>query len=150
MGRSIRDLKIATPEHIESMGAILRERGKLKNDEVPFATKSGEKRLGLLTADMIKIGEKPHFVIIMNDITETREMEREMMNIVGDERRRIGQDLHDDLGQTLTGVAFLIQTLRQEVAGFSAAAEKIVVKIRGPGQKRDHEGEDHIENAEPR
>jgi PAS domain S-box-containing protein len=129
IGHSILDLKIATPEHIESMGAILRERGKLKNEEVPFATKSGEKRLGLLTVDTIKIGEKPHFVIIMNDITETRQMEREMMNIVGDERRRIGQDLHDDLGQTLTGVAFLVQTLRQEAGCFSADAEQAAVKI---------------------
>ncbi len=69
----------------------------------------------MLTVDTIKIGEKPHFVIIMNDITESREIERELMNIVSDERRRIGQDLHDDLGQTLTGVTFLVQTLRQEV-----------------------------------
>lgn len=63
------------------------------------------------------------------DITETREIEREMMNIVGDERRRIGQDLHDDLGQTLTGVAFLAQTLRKNIAGCPDGAEQTVVRI---------------------
>jgi two-component system CheB/CheR fusion protein len=31
------------------------------------------------------------------------------------ERRRIGQDLHDDLGQQLTGISFLSQALRQQV-----------------------------------
>lgn len=65
----------------------------------------------------------------MNDITESREIERELMNIVSDERRRIGQDLHDDLGQTLTGVTFLVQTLRQELKGFPGAAEKTIGKI---------------------
>jgi len=49
------------------------------------------------------------------DVTERKELEREVLRISGEERRRIGQDLHDVLGQNLTGVAFLSKALSQRL-----------------------------------
>jgi PAS domain S-box-containing protein len=131
IGRTVRDLGIISNEDIEFLGSELQQSRRVKNHEVHFITKSGEKRLASLTIDTVDIDGIPHFVVIANDITETREIEREMMNMVSEERRHIGQDLHDDLGQTLTGVAFLVQTLRQELKDLPGAGENIIGKISG-------------------
>ena len=47
---------------------------------------------------------------------EARELERTVEQISEAEQRRIGQDLHDGLGQHLTGVAFLSKALQQKLA----------------------------------
>jgi signal transduction histidine kinase len=47
---------------------------------------------------------------------ESRELERTVEQISEAEQRRIGQDLHDGLGQHLTGVAFLSKALQQRLA----------------------------------
>ena len=49
----------------------------------------------------------------VRDVSERRELEREVLAIGDRERTRIGQDLHDDLGQQLTGIEFMCQTLEQ-------------------------------------
>ena len=53
-----------------------------------------------------------------------------ILDISSREQRRIGQDLHDGLGQHLTGIAFMSKVLEQKLAekslAESAAAAKIV------------------------
>jgi PAS domain S-box-containing protein len=44
---------------------------------------------------------------IIRDITEQRRLEQEILRISEHERRRIGQDLHDGLGQMLTGIRLI-------------------------------------------
>jgi signal transduction histidine kinase len=48
---------------------------------------------------------------------EARDLERTVEQIAEAEQRRIGQDLHDGLGQHLTGIAFLSKALQQRLAG---------------------------------
>ena len=50
---------------------------------------------------------------------EARHLEQKILDISDGERRRIGQDLHDGLGQHLTGVAFLSKALEQRLAAKS-------------------------------
>jgi signal transduction histidine kinase len=66
------------------------------------------------------------------DITERKRLEREILEVSARERSRIGQDLHDDLGQRLAGIAFLSQALAQRLASSSsseAAAAAEIVKL---------------------
>ena len=49
------------------------------------------------------------------DITERVELEREVVAAGERERRHIGQDLHDGLGQELTGVSLALQALSREL-----------------------------------
>lgn len=63
---------------------------------------------------------------IATDITEKkqnesrlRQMEREIMEIGEREREQIGHELHDGLGQQLTGIAFLSKVLSQKLAAKS-------------------------------
>ncbi len=48
---------------------------------------------------------------VFRDVSARRRMEREIIEISEAERRRIGQDLHDRLGQQLTGLAYMIGSL---------------------------------------
>jgi PAS domain S-box-containing protein len=48
---------------------------------------------------------------IARDITERKTLQREVLEIAAREQRRIGQDLHDGIGQELTGLAMLAQRL---------------------------------------
>ncbi len=55
------------------------------------------------------------FTGIVRDISERRRMEQEILRIGDQERRRIGQDLHDGLGQMLTGIGLISQTLGRKM-----------------------------------
>jgi two-component system sensor kinase FixL len=52
---------------------------------------------------------------ILRDVTERRALEHEIQEISEREQRRLGQDLHDGLGQSLTGIAFLAKVLQQQL-----------------------------------
>ncbi len=53
--------------------------------------------------------------VFSHDITETRRLQKEIMEISELERKRIGQDLHDGLGQKLTGIGFLAEALKRSM-----------------------------------
>jgi len=56
------------------------------------------------------------FALVLQDITEVKRLEKEVLEASEAEQRRIGQDLHDGLGQELTGLSFLTQNLRRRLA----------------------------------
>lgn len=58
-----------------------------------------------------------------------RNLERQIMDISERERERIGYELHDGLGQQLTGIAFLCKALSQKLAAQSLAEAKDASQI---------------------
>lgn len=57
-----------------------------------------------------------HIIATGIDITERKHLEKAILEISGREQRRIGQDLHDGLGQHLTGIAFMSKVLEQKLS----------------------------------
>jgi two-component system CheB/CheR fusion protein len=51
----------------------------------------------------------------IRDITERKHLEKTILEISAREQRRIGQDLHDGLGQHLTGIAFMSKVQEQKL-----------------------------------
>ncbi len=75
---------------------------------------------------------------IASGTLETESLQQEVLSIAEEEQRRIGQDLHDDIGQELTGLAMKAETLQEIVVERqipeSAFAAEIVTgldRIRG-------------------
>jgi signal transduction histidine kinase/FixJ family two-component response regulator len=62
-------------------------------------------------------------------ITERKRLEHELLEITEKERRRIGLDLHDDLGQKLSGIALMIKGLELRLVKQDAAVAKEASKI---------------------
>ena len=63
------------------------------------------------------------------DITERKRMEQAVIEVGARVQRQIGQDLHDGLGQHLTGIAFMSKVLEQKLADCGRAEAVEAAKI---------------------
>jgi signal transduction histidine kinase len=70
---------------------------------------------------------------LKREMAERERLDQEIAGVADRERRRLGQNLHDSLGQHLTGTALAAQVLREKLAGRSATevadADKVVSYI---------------------
>lgn len=67
----------------------------------------------------VSVGEvndpkQPLFVCVVHDVSERRDLEAAVFDAVGQEQHRFATDLHDGLGQELTGLALLLSALANE------------------------------------
>jgi PAS domain S-box-containing protein len=69
------------------------------------------------------VGGSPRVVGIVRDVTERKELEEGLLAISEREQHRLGQDLHDDLCQQLTGIELLSKALQQRLEGQPLAAK---------------------------
>src|SRR5438552_13537034 len=90
---------------------------------------------GVLSKLRILVGELDRRVqertaALQRELAERQRLDREIAQVADRERRRLGQDLHDRLGQHLTGTALAAQVLKEKLAARSAPetaqAEKLV------------------------
>ncbi len=81
-------------------------------------------------ASQIELNDGAHWLIALTDVTERKRMEREILEIASREQLRIGSDLHDGLGQDLTGIALMLRsvsvTLRKEGSPARAEIDDII------------------------
>lgn len=83
--------------------------------------------------------EKPGHLLklvgTLHDVTERKQLERQVLEVSENEQRRIGQDLHDDLCQHLAGIEFMTHALqhRLEHEGHreAALARQVADLVRG-------------------
>lgn len=75
-------------------------------------------------------GEFAGYIGSCTDINDRKALERDIVEIASLERQRIGQDLHDDIGQELTALALLadgmLERLSEESPENIALAQRIV------------------------
>jgi len=69
-------------------------------------------------------------LVAMEDITESRQLERQILNISEKERQKIAMDLHDDLCPHLIGIEVLIKLLRQRLEAKDIDEAQNADKIR--------------------
>lgn len=62
-------------------------------------------------------GALTNWVGTQRDVTERRQLEREILEVAAREQENMAQDLHDGLGQVLTGAAFRLQALFHALEG---------------------------------
>jgi len=73
------------------------------------------------------------WLTMLQDATARRQLEREVLEASNREQQRIGNDLHDGLGQELTGIALLLRGLEnraeREASDLSASIEEIALLV---------------------
>lgn len=71
--------------------------------------------------------------LLAEEVQERKAAEEKILEISGREQRRLGEELHDGLGQTLTGISFLSRALSQKLISHSekeaADAQRICVLV---------------------
>jgi len=94
------------------------ETGSVKDFEMKIKKKDRSIADCLITASKTYSAEGIEIVSegIIRDITERKRLEREVLEISTAERLEIGQDLHDNLGQHLTGIALKLKSMSQALA----------------------------------
>ncbi len=63
----------------------------------------------------MEVNNQPHWLVVLNDVSERKLLEREIIEVSSLEQQRIGSDLHDGLGQELTGVALMLRALATRI-----------------------------------
>lgn len=70
---------------------------------------------------------------MLQDATARRQLEREVLEASNREQQRIGNDLHDGLGQELTGIALLLRGLEnraeREAPALSSSIEEVALLV---------------------
>jgi PAS domain S-box-containing protein len=82
-------------------------------------------------------GQATRFLGVSFDITRRKELEREVVEIAAQEQSRIGQELHDGVGQELTGLGLMAGALVSRLDGHDAE-EQIADRLRA-GLERLHQ-----------
>jgi PAS domain S-box-containing protein len=85
---------------------VIEEELRQSNDELSKARAELEERVVERTAELATANRE-----LQNQMNERKRLENELLEIAENERRRIGFDLHDDLGQKLMGVSLLLKAL---------------------------------------
>ncbi len=79
IGHTAKELKIySKKEDYANIRTILNKKGKFVNRETRYITKAGQKRVGLMSAEIINIGDEPCMIVIHTDVTEQKEIETKL------------------------------------------------------------------------
>lgn len=62
-------------------------------------------------------GQPDRFIVTGTDLGERNRLQNEILRISEQEQARIGHNLHDGVGQTMTGLSYLAEALEAELAG---------------------------------
>jgi PAS domain S-box-containing protein len=125
---------LCSPEHRDDIFRSL-ERVKrgvhIEHFETTRIRKDGRKIDISLSISPIKgaAGQVVGASAIARDITERKTLQREVLEIAALEQRRIGQDLHDGIGQELTGLTMMTQRLVGELTGDELPRARVASKI---------------------
>ncbi len=105
------------PRDRERLQEIMMRQGAVRDYDVKLRRRDGVEIDCVITSTLwrSKNGEVIGYHGIARDVTWRRRLEREILSAGVREQRRIGQDLHDGLGQRLTGIAFFSRALAERL-----------------------------------
>lgn len=131
VGRTL--LRTGIVSSIDTLVALQREltRNKqIRERAVTFCTHNKEKRQALISADLIDLWGGTYVLVIAEDITERQQLQERILDIGETERRKIGQDIHDDLCPHLIGTEVMAKILLKRLMDEDSQAVQLAVKIR--------------------
>ena len=83
-----------------------------------------------ISAEMIMLTDEQCMIATIEDVTEKKTLEKEILIIGERERQKIGQDLHDDLAPHLIGIEVMSELLKKKLQENSVPSTGEVEKIR--------------------
>jgi len=123
LGRTPPDWDVRATEREAGVGAPVDRSGARSRFETFYRRKDGSSFEVEVHTEAFEAGRRPYLYCSARDITELRRLERALLDATNREQRRLGYDLHDELGQVLTGISMLTASLAsaERAAGRPAA-----------------------------
>jgi PAS domain S-box-containing protein len=123
VGRNSVDAGLFQPDERERIYAAFQQGILTEGSEARFLKKSGEELIALVKANAVEFGGRKHAMITIQDITarksaeqeltraheQLQELSRQLLEAQESERHAIARELHDEIGQTLTGLNILLK-----------------------------------------
>ncbi|MBN2735577.1 MAG: substrate-binding domain-containing protein [Spirochaetales bacterium] len=107
--------------------------------EIPVRPKKGGVFWAITSYETLVFEERDCYIFSFYDISERRELEKEVLEISSREQRRIAQELHDDICQDLSGLSALSESLAIKLKsidqGLSNRASSVADLINQTNQK---------------
>ncbi|HSQ60975.1 MAG TPA: MASE1 domain-containing protein [Acidobacteriota bacterium] len=108
-----------------ALAAIVASRERTMR-ELERARDDLEERVRQRTLDLTRANES-----LRDQILERLRLEMALLDAGERERQRLGRDLHDDLGQLLTGIGFLSSAVEEKLSSQDRPETRAVKEIRG-------------------
>ncbi|MDR6377970.1 hybrid sensor histidine kinase/response regulator [Paraburkholderia caledonica] len=116
----------------------LRHEGSFRNTEVQLKRADGSTFWAIATARVATYDDAPAIFVGLNDITERKQIEQELVEsreqlrelsaymeaIREEERKRIAMEIHDELGQLLTALKMDVSLLKMRLSGDLEVAKR--------------------------
>src|ERR1700694_1346432 len=99
---------------------LLELHGRGGTRDMLFRRRDGSQFAGEVLSAEIELSGERRILFVVQDVSERKQLESEIIEIANRERRRLGADLHDGLGQELTGISLMLRSLAKR-AGLAAA-----------------------------
>jgi two-component system, NarL family, sensor histidine kinase UhpB len=105
---------------------VVEEELRASNEELFKAREELEQRVQERTMELTAANAE-----LQRQMNERKRLENELLEIAENERRRIGFDLHDDLGQKLTGAMLMVKGVENKLAGKNAPEATDLRQVHG-------------------
>ncbi len=140
IGRSSTELGLWTdPDDRRRLREGLERDGSVYDLEFRGQRRDGRSEITSLSAELIQVGGQPCVLAVATDITERRQHEDEvrrsreelralaarLQSVREDERTRISREVHDELGQALTGLRLDLSWLKGRLKDRPDLAERV-------------------------
>ena len=90
---------------------LLEQHGRSGKRDMLFRRRDGSQFAGEMLSAEIELSGQKRILFVVQDVSERKQLESEIIEIANRERRRLGADLHDGLGQELTGISLMLRSL---------------------------------------
>ena len=134
LGRSIEPLFSMLTVQRRRLARAAREgskTGEIVPIEFECARKDGSRFVAACVVTPLSVNGSEHWLAVLNDVTERKQLEREIIEIANREQQRIGSDLHDGLGQDLTGIALMLKGVVSQLRKEGSATHRDVEEVIG-------------------
>lgn len=111
--------------------SLLEGRVAKTSGEHRFLGPTKKTRWGILTTSLVRdaSGRTMHSIDMIQDISERKDLEQRMADLATEEQRSFGQELHDGVGQELTGLVFVAKSLLKRLSDAPPAIYETVFEL---------------------
>ncbi len=120
---------LSSIEELKTLQRILESSNHIRERAITFRTRKKEIRQAMMSADLIDLWGEKYALVIIEDVTERQQLQERILDIGETERRKIGQDIHDDLCPHLIGTEVMTKILQKKLEEENSNTCALAAKI---------------------